>query len=262
LPSTLFFTIFRRGAREINNDQILLELHNIKKKYDKEVLNIDELLIKQGQIHGIIGPSGAGKSTLLRIINLLTPPDSGYVIYKGKKVPANGQGRLVVQRSMALVFQRNLLFKESVYHNIAYGLKARGFKHGEIHKRVTRLLEQIGLIDLSARRADTLSGGEAQRVAIARAIAFEPELLLLDEPTANLDPANVEMIEKIIAGLRSSHSISVIMVTHNIFQAQRVADQVIFINQGKIVESGETGQIFNNPRFETTAAYIAGRMVY
>ncbi len=257
-----FYTAFRREARVINNYRILLELHNIKKKYDKEVLNVDKLSIKPGQIHGIIGPSGSGKSTLLRIINLLTPPDSGTITYKGKKVPANGQERLMVQRSMALVFQRNLLFKESVYHNIAYGLRARGFRHDETHRRVSMLLEQIGLTDLSGRRADTLSGGEAQRVAIARAIAFKPELLLLDEPTANLDPVNVEMIEKIIAGLKASHSISVVMVTHNIYQAQRLADRVIFINQGRIVESGKTGQIFNNPRFETTAAYIAGRMVY
>lgn len=262
MPLIPFYIIFKRGAGEINNDQVLLELRNVSKKYDKEVLNIEQIVIKQGQIHGIIGPSGAGKSTLLRIINLLTPPDSGSVLYKNKEIPVNGQQRLIAQRSMALVFQKTLLFKDSVFHNIAYGLKARGFKNDEINKRVSLLLEQVGLVELAERRADSLSGGEAQRVAIARAIAFEPELLLLDEPTANLDPVNVELIEQMITDLSSNHLITVIMVTHNIFQARRIADRVIFINQGRIIESGETEQIFQNPQFDTTAAYIAGRMVY
>ncbi len=163
---------------------------------------------------------------------------------------------------MALVFQKTLLFSESVYHNIAYGLRARGIKHDEIRKRVSLLLKQVGLNELADRRADTLSGGEAQRVAIARAIAFKPELLLLDEPTANLDPVNVALIEQMITDLSADHLITVIMVTHNIFQARRIADRVIFINQGRVIESGETEQIFQNPQFDTTAAYIAGRMVY
>ena len=117
-------------------------------------------------------------------------------------------------------------------------------------------------MDLAIRRADTLSGGEAQRVAIARAIAFEPELLLLDEPTANLDPYNIELIEEMIAGLARSKDITVVIVTHNVFQARRIADHVIFVNQGKIVEMGTTEKIFTEPDQESTRLFVEGRMVY
>jgi tungstate transport system ATP-binding protein len=262
LSSTLSSIRFKKGVTRISCDNVLLEIKGIKKIYDKEVLNIDKLTLARGCIYGVIGPSGAGKSTLLRIINLLTPPTNGEMLFQGKPIPRNGQDLIVIQRKMALVFQKTLLFRDSVFNNIAYGLKARGYSRSETAKRVNALLDQVGMKELSNRRAETLSGGEAQRVAIARAVAFEPELLLLDEPTANLDPLNVELIEKIITGLASERKITVVMVTHNVFQARRIADRVIFINQGRIVESGETEQIFNNPQFDTTAAYIAGRMIY
>ncbi|MBM4235879.1 MAG: phosphate ABC transporter ATP-binding protein [Firmicutes bacterium] len=237
-------------------------MQGVSKIYDQEVLRVEHLTLTKGCIYGIIGPSGAGKSTLLRIINLLTRPDSGEVLYQGCPTPQNGPERLALQRKMSLVFQQTLLFKDSVWNNVAYGLKARGFPKAEIRERVNSLLEQVGLKKLASRGTDTLSGGEAQRVAIARAVAFEPELLLLDEPTANLDPGNIELIEEIITKLARQKKITVVMVTHNVFQARRIADQVIFINQGQIVESGATEQIFQNPQFDTTAAYISGRMVY
>lgn len=234
----------------------------IRKKYEHEVLRVGSLAIKKGEIYGIIGPSGAGKSTLLRIINLLTPPDSGSILFHGKPVSYNGAARLAIQRKMSLVFQKTLLFRDSVWNNVAYGLRARGLALPEIEKRVNALLEQVGMTDLAARRADTLSGGEAQRVAIARAVAFEPELLLLDEPTANLDPGNIEMIEDMVIKMNNLRSITVVMVTHNIFQAHRIAKEVIFIHQGDIIEMGETEKIFSAPAEEKTRAYIEGRMVY
>lgn len=234
----------------------------IRKKYEHEVLRVGSLAIKKGGIYGIIGPSGAGKSTLLRIINLLTPPDSGSILFHGKPVSYNGAARLAIQRKMSLVFQKTLLFRDSVWNNVAYGLRARGLALPEIEKRVNALLEQVGMTDLAARRADTLSGGEAQRVAIARAVAFEPELLLLDEPTANLDPGNIEMIEDMVIKMNNLRSITVVMVTHNIFQAHRIAKEVIFIHQGDIIEMGETEKIFSAPAEEKTRAYIEGRMIY
>ncbi len=234
----------------------------LKKIYDKEVLNVEHLILTKGCIYGIIGPSGAGKSTLLRMINLLTPPSSGELIYSGQAVPVNGTERLALQRRMALVFQQTLLFKDSVWNNVAYGLKARRFPKTVVKERVDLLLEQVGLKEFASRRADTLSGGEAQRVAIARAIAFEPELLLLDEPTANLDPGNIELIEKMITDLARAKDITVVMVTHNIFQARRIADHVIFINQGKIVEMGSTEKIFSEAENESTRQFVEGRMVY
>ena len=237
-------------------------MHAVKKIYDRPVLFVEHLKLHQGCIYGIIGPSGSGKSTLLRIINLLTPPSTGKVFYHGKELTENQQERLYLQRKMALVFQKTLLFKDSVWNNVAFGLKARGHSKTKIKTRVDQLLEQVGLSEYAHRRADTLSGGEAQRVAIARAIAFEPDLLLLDEPTANLDPGNIEKIEKIITTMAKEKKITVVMVTHNIFQAKRIADQVIFINEGRIVEMGLTADLFNEPQEESTRLFVEGRMIY
>jgi tungstate transport system ATP-binding protein len=237
-------------------------MKEVNKAYDREVLHIRKLAVKKGCIYGVIGPSGAGKSTLLRIINLLTPADSGKIYYGGKPAPANGQEKLALQRRMAMVFQKTLLFKGSVWSNIAYGLKARKYSKAEIATRVNNLLNQLGMEELANQHADTLSGGEAQRVAIARAIAFEPELLLLDEPTANLDPANIELIEDMIINLARSRDITVVMVTHNIFQARRIADQVIFIDQGQIVEMGPAEKIFNDPDNEKTRLFVEGKIIY
>lgn len=193
---------------------------------------------------------------------MLTPQSGGKILYKGRPVPFNGPERLALQRNMSLVFQKTLLFKDTVWNNISYGLKARGCNKQEIENKVTSLLDQIGMPELAHRRAETLSGGEAQRVAIARAVAFEPELLLLDEPTANLDPGNIEIIEKMITKLARTKDITVVMVTHNIFQARRIADHVIFINQGKIVEMGPTEKIFTEPENESTRMFVEGRMIY
>lgn len=199
---------------------------------------------------------------MLRILNLLTPPDGGKITYNGRDVSANGAARLSLQRRMTLVFQKPLLFKASVRENVAYGLKARGLKRKEIIRKVDSLLRQVGLLELAERRAETLSGGEAQRVALARAVACEPDLLLLDEPTANLDPANVALMEKLVLQLNRSTHMTIVMVTHNIFQARRIADRVIFLYEGRIVEMGETEKLFTEPRDRRTKAFVEGRMIY
>jgi len=193
---------------------------------------------------------------------MLTRPDSGHLFIHGNPVPANSNRRLELQRKMALVFQKTLLFRDSVWNNVAYGLKARNYSRKAIELKVNRLLEQVGMQSLAYRRADTLSGGEAQRVAIARAVAFDPELLLLDEPTANLDPGNIELIENMIRQMNRDKNITVIMVTHNVFQARRIADEVIFLDKGKIVEMGSAEKIFTNPDQEKTRLYVEGRMIY
>jgi tungstate transport system ATP-binding protein len=246
----------------VSSRETLVELRGIKKKFDRDVLQIDKLLLKKGYIYGLIGPSGAGKSTLLRIINLLTPPDEGSLYFHGRPAAGSGQARLELQRKMSLVFQKSLLFKDSVWNNVAYGLKARGMARPEVDERVGALLDLVGMTDLAAQRADTLSGGEAQRVAIARAVAFEPELLLLDEPTANLDPANIELIETMVRKLNRTRGITVVIVTHNVFQARRIADEVIFIDSGKIIEMGHTEKLFTDPEQEKTRLYVEGRMIY
>ncbi len=239
-----------------------MTLKGIKKNYDQEVLSIDSMALHAGKIYGLIGPSGAGKSTLLRIINLLTPASVGTYLFQNEPLPENGRDMLKIQRKMALVFQKTLLFKDSVWNNVAYGLKARNYSSEETEKRVNLLLEQVGMEELANRRADTLSGGEAQRVAIARAVAFEPELLLLDEPTANLDPVNIEIIENMICQMNREKKITVVMVTHNVFQARRIANEVIFIENGKVVEMGPTKKIFSDPEKEKTRLFVEGKMIY
>ena len=257
--------MFRKGGGAIswqsNQNNVIVKLENINKEYDKEVLRVDSLELKKGLIYGIIGPSGAGKSTLLRIINLLTPQSQGTYYFHGEPVSKSSRELIDLQRKMGLVFQKTILFSDSVWNNVAYGLKARNYHKDEINERVGKLLDQVGLRDLAKRRADTLSGGEAQRVAIARSVAFDPELLLLDEPTANLDPHNIELIEKMIKTLREEKLITVVIVTHNVFQARRIADEVIFIDKGEIVETGPAEKIFTNPEYEKTRLYVEGKVI-
>lgn len=243
--------------------EIILEVKNLSKVYEKEVLHIDQLSIRKGRIYGIIGPSGAGKSTLLRLVNMLEPPTGGEVYFQGRSISINVNGRAdVARRGMTLVFQKPLLFGTSVEENVAFGLKARRFAREEIRERVDILLGKVGLREFARRHAATLSGGEAQRVALARAVAFEPALLLLDEPTANLDPSNVELIERLIMDLNRETAMTIIMVTHNIFQARRIAQEVIFMHEGRIIEAGETEKVFTSPEDSRTRAFVEGRMVY
>ncbi len=237
-------------------------MEGLTKRYSREVLNIKHLAFQRGNIYGIMGPSGAGKSTLLRILNLLEPPDSGVIYFDGRPLSDNGRERLIQQRRMTLVAQKPVLFQTSVFENAAFGLKARGYCKRDFRGKIELLLEQVGLRDLSRQHSATLSSGEAQRVALARAVAFEPDLLLLDEPTANLDPSNVEMIEQLILKLNRDRGITVVMVTHNIFQARRIAGQVVFLNEGRIVEMGETERVFTDPADPRTRAFVEGRMIY
>lgn len=246
----------------MNNGSTWVRLEQVSKSYSREVLRVEDLSLEKGIIYGVIGPSGAGKSTLLRMINLLVEPDQGRILFNGWPAPVNGSTRLALQRRMTLVTQKPLLFKASVRDNIAYGLRARGLPRPEIEEKTDALLARIGLTGLARQHAASLSGGEAQRVALARAVAIEPELLLLDEPTANLDPANVELMEKLILDLHRTTEMTIVMVTHNIFQARRVAGRVIFVYDGKIVETGLTEDLFANPTDPRTRAFVEGSMIY
>lgn len=250
------------GAGDGEGGRPLLEIRGLVKKYDKEVLNIGKLNLEKGKIYGIIGPSGSGKSTLLRLVNLLEKPTAGSIFFKGRPLSFNGRRDLEQVREMSLMFQKPVLFRSSVKENVAYGMKARGVRGKEVEDRVMELLDKVGLAPLAHRQARSLSGGEAQRVALARAVAFEPGLLLLDEPTANLDPVNVEIIERLVLDLNRSGGITVIIVTHNIFQARRITGEIIFLYGGKVVENGETEKIFSSPGDPRTKAFVEGKMVY
>lgn len=238
-------------------------IKNLSVKFDQKViLQIDELDIAAGKIHALLGPSGAGKTTLIRVLNLLQKPSGGDVVLFGQPVSWEGPGKLSAQRTMSMVFQKPALFSGTVYYNVAMGLKIRGVTDQEIKSRVFESLEMVGLSETARRSALTLSGGEAQRIALARALVVKPKVLLLDEPTANLDPANVTALETIIRQVHQQTGTTVILVTHNLYQAKRLCDETIFINKGTVVESGPTKQLFNQPANELTRMFTSGEMIY
>lgn len=239
---------------------VVYDVLGVQKSYGEEmVLHIDNLAIHSGEILAIVGPSGAGKSTFLRILNFLEPPDNGQVRFFDEDIDFRNVP-LATQRSVTTVFQRPSLLSASVATNILFGLRLRGEKDGR--NGLNNLLERVGLEHLARKQAHTLSGGEAQRVALARALILEPKVLLLDEPSANLDPYNVELIETVIRDLNHSNHTTIVLVTHNIFQAHRLADRVVFMLNGKIVETANTQTFFENPVDARTRAFVRGEMVW
>lgn len=228
----------------------------------RKILQVPSQEFATGKIYGIIGPSGAGKSTLLRVLNLLQKPTAGQLHFLGQPVVYHGRERLAAQRQMAVVFQKPVLFSGTVMDNLYYGLKLRGFPLADVKEKLQHVLQRVGLDGLAGQAAKTLSGGEAQRLALARAIALEPRVLLLDEPTANLDPSNVAIIEEIIKEANQSYGTTVFIVTHNFFQTKRLCHQTIFVFDGQVVEFDQTAQLFSQPQSEITRNFISGELVY
>jgi tungstate transport system ATP-binding protein len=239
----------------------IYQLRTVAKEYDgRRVLSVDRLDIRQGEIFALVGPSGAGKSTLLRLLNFLEPPTNGSIRFLGAEFSASRPVPLELRRRVTTVFQRPILLNRSVWANARYGLRLRGQQNAA--RRVEMALEQVGLRDLARQQARTLSGGEAQRVALARAMVLRPDVLLLDEPTANLDPYNVGLIEDIVRSLNRERGTSLVLVTHNVFQARRLAHRVALLLEGRIVEIADVESFFQSPRDPRTSAFVRGEMVY
>ena len=242
-------------------NDFIYRLQNVAKDYDgRRVLQVDNLKIGRGEIFGLVGPSGAGKSTLLRLFNFLESPTTGRIRFLDAEFGANQPMPLAYRRRVTTVFQRPVLLNRSVRSNVSYGLRLRGQRNAD--RRVEAALEQVGLQQLMRQRARTLSGGEAQRVALARAIALQPDVLLLDEPTANLDPYNIGLIEEIVQTLNQERGTTVVLVTHNVFQAKRMAHRVAFLLDGQMVEEAGVERFFDAPQDPRTAAFVRGEMVY
>jgi tungstate transport system ATP-binding protein len=238
----------------------LVCLNDLAKSHaGSEVLRIDRLEIRAGEVLGLIGPTGAGKSTLLRLLAAVEQPTSGSLAFRGH-VFGPQELPLAIRRRITLVFQRPLLLAGTVRDNVEYGLRLRGTTHR--HARADALLERLGLASLATRVARTLSGGETQLVALARALAVEPEVLLLDEPTANLDPARVALVETVIKDVHRQRGTTVVMATHNLFQARRVANRVALLLEGRLIEDAATEQFFIAPSDPRAAAFVRGEMVY
>ncbi|MCX8151368.1 MAG: ABC transporter ATP-binding protein [Candidatus Bathyarchaeota archaeon] len=222
---------------------LIAELKDVTKVLGAtKVLDNVNLQINKGEILALLGPNGSGKTTLLKILAFLETPTFGEVKFQGGTVHAKN-AELFRMRS-TMVFQKATFFDASVYKNIAYGLKLRRLAENEIRGRVKEALMLVKLEGFERRSARKLSGGEQQRVAIARAIVLNTPLLLLDEPTANLDPKNVAIVEEVIAAINRGRGITIVLATHNMFQAEKLPQRVALINNGQIKEVGETSDVF------------------
>jgi tungstate transport system ATP-binding protein len=213
----------------------------------KKILDGINLEIRDEEIFTLIGPSGSGKTSLIRIIDLLDVPTAGTIFFDGADSASSRSGRLALRRRMALVFQKPAVLNTTVAKNVALGLKFRGVDGPEIERRVEAALDLVGLAGFSGRRAVTLSGGESQRVALARAMVTEPDILLLDEPTANLDPVTSELIEDLIIRFNREFKTTIILSTHDMVQGQRLATRIGVIMNGKIAQVGDLHEIFYQP---------------
>ena len=240
-----------------------LALSQVEKSYSgKAVLRGTDLTVTAGEIFGILGPSGAGKTTVLRLLDLLEAPDSGEVLFQGRALPTSGRDALAQRRRMALIAQNPSVFRASVFDNVAYGLRLRGVRPEDVRGRVFAALEFVGLLDRATEMAGRLSGGEQQRVAFARATVLRPNVLLLDEFTSNLDPTNVRLLETATRRYRQETGCTVVIVTHNLFQAKRLAQRVGLLLDGAFIEVGPTPTFFENPSRPETQAFLSGEMAY
>ena len=229
------------------NVTVLAELKNLTKYFgNRTVLDDITLQIEEGEILGLLGPNGSGKTTLLKILAFLEKPESGEVKFQGEPITDMNAERMRQQSTM--VFQRTLLFSTSVYNNVAYGLKMRKLPQITIKEEVRKALRLVKLEGFEKRSAKKLSGGEQQRVALARVLVLKTKLLLLDEPTANLDPKNAQIIEEVIATINRELRTTIVMATHNMFQAKTLPHRIALINDGKISEVGAPAEIFGKLR--------------
>ncbi len=215
------------------------------------VLDRVSLSIRPGAPTVLVGPNGSGKSTLIRIAMGLLAPNAGSILWGGRSQDS-GERR-------AMMFQRPVMLRRSAAANIAYALKSRPGR-AELAQRVSALLRRVGLDGLGERPARRLSGGEQQRLALARALAREPEILFLDEPTASLDPASTKAVEDIILATAAS-DVKIVMATHDLGQARRLAGDVVFLVRGRIVEHAAAHEFFANPATPQAAAFLRGDLV-
>ena len=221
----------------------IAELRNVTKMFgERKALDDVSFQIKEGEILGLLGPNGSGKTTLLRILAFLFAPSSGEVYFKGEKVTDANAERIRMESTM--VFQKTTLFTSTVYDNVAYGLRIRKANRETIEDEVSNALELSRLSGFEKRQARKLSGGEQQRVALARALVLKTRLLLLDEPTANLDPKNASITEEVIMEINRRYKTTVVMATHNMFQAKSLPQRIALIENGKIGETGTPTEVF------------------
>lgn len=250
-----------------NLQNISFQIKNLYLYYGKtQALKNISINIEKNKITALIGPSGCGKSTFLRTLNRMNDfiencRVEGKILYRGKDI-YNETDPISLRREVGMVFQQPNPFAKSIYDNIAYGVRLKGItKKDELDEIVEKSLKQAAIWnevkDRLKKSALGLSGGQQQRLCIARALAMEPEILLMDESTASLDPVSSAAIEELIMKLKEKYTI--IMVTHNMQQARRISDKTAFFYLGELIEYGKTEKIFTTPKNERTYRYISGQ---
>lgn len=242
----------------------MIDLSHIEKIYDSpagpvHAIKDISLHINKGEIYGIIGLSGAGKSTLVRCINLLERPTNGKVTVDGQDMMAMNESQLrQARKSIGMIFQHfNLLSSATVYENVAFPLRLAKASDDVIDKKVTELLELVGLADKAGQYPSQLSGGQKQRVGIARALASDPKILLCDEATSALDPQTTKSILQLIRDINAKLKLTVVVITHEMQVIKDICDKVAVIDKGVIAEKGNVLDIFTNPTQTITKEFIS-----
>ena len=236
----------------------MLEIKDLHKSYGKLVaLDGVDLRVSKGETVVIMGPSGCGKSTLIRCVNRLTEPDTGTILLGGKNVLSlNGRELQNLRRNVGFVFQQfNLIGRLTVVENVMFHLVLGGMNQDEARVKGRLALEKVGLRSTEDRRPHELSGGQQQRVGIARALVTNPEIMLWDEPTASLDPILVGEVLEVMEELVKTTATTMVIVTHEVSFALRVAERIVFMDKGQVVEQGAPSKVFENPQSDIARLY-------
>jgi len=239
-------------------DKNILEITSLSKSFGhNQIIKSVNLNVKEGETVVIIGPSGTGKSTLLRCINLLNHPDGGKIIFDGKEITAKGTSEDAVRKQIGMVFQDFLLFNHlSALENVMTGpSRVLKLSRDKAKKIAEEELARVGMSDRAGHFPGQLSGGQKQRVAIARALAMNPKIMLFDEPTSALDPELIGEVLEVMRKLAESN-MTMLVVTHEMGFAREVADKIVFMEKGVVVEEGSPNDMFNNPKYQRTKEFL------
>lgn len=237
----------------------LLRGEGLVRHYDgQRVVDVEALAVHGGEVVALLGPNGAGKSTLLRLLAGLEPPDEGCVYFKGRRVARRDRE---MRRASVAVMQRPYLWRGTVRQNVEYGLRLRGVSSAERRTRVRAGLEMLGVTELADVSVATLSGGETQRVALARALVLEPEVLFLDEPTADLDVAVRRRLLTDLERILRRIAPAILLITHDPGEAFALADRVAVIESGRIIQTGSPADVFEAPASEFVASFTGAEFM-